>query len=36
LDREFAPDTSSEVQERTDASYALWRKGVERAKGWTE
>ncbi len=34
LDREFTPDQSDAVRERTDASYALWHKGVERAKEW--
>ena len=36
LDREFTPDESDEVQERTDAAYALWRKGVERSRDWAE
>jgi len=36
LDREFSPDESEKVKERTQASYALWRKGVERAKEWAE
>jgi glycerol kinase len=36
LGREFTPDDSEEVRKRTDASYALWRRGVERAKGWTD
>src|SRR4029078_7453490 len=26
LDREFTPDGSTEVTERTEAAYALWRK----------
>ena len=26
----------SEVKERIDAAYALWRKGVERSKDWSE
>jgi glycerol kinase len=36
LDREFTPDVSDEVKERLDASYALWKKGVERSKDWTD
>ena len=36
LDREFTPDDSDEVKERVDAAYALWRKGVERSKDWSE
>ncbi len=36
LDREFAPDRSEEAKERTEAAYALWSKGVERAKSWAE
>ena len=36
LDREFTPDTSDETRKRTDAAYALWRKGVERATDWAE
>jgi glycerol kinase len=32
LDRTFTPDPA--VADRTAASYALWQKGVERAKGW--
>ena len=36
LDREFTPDTSEETRKRTDAAYGLWRKGVERARDWTE
>jgi glycerol kinase len=36
LDREFAPDESDEVKERTEAAYALWQKGVERAGSWAD
>jgi glycerol kinase len=36
LDREFTPDESEDVAERTEAAYALWHKGVERAKEWSE
>ena len=36
LDREFTPDESDEVKERSETAYAQWHKGVERAKGWTE
>jgi glycerol kinase len=36
LDREFDPDESDEVKERTEAAYALWQKGVERARDWAE
>jgi glycerol kinase len=36
LDREFSPDESDEVKERSETAYALWQKGVERAKDWTE
>jgi glycerol kinase len=36
LDREFTPDESDEVKERTDAAYALWQKGVERSRDWAE
>jgi len=36
LDREFRPDESDRVQEQAGASYALWQKGVERAKDWAE
>ena len=36
LDREFTPNDSEDVQERLAAAYALWRKGVERAKDWTD
>jgi len=36
LDREFTPDDSDETRERTDAAYALWRKGVERSRDWAE
>ena len=36
LDREFSPDESTEVRTGNDAAYALWRKGVERAKEWAE
>jgi len=32
LDRSFSPDPAA--QERTAAAYALWQKGVERAKAW--
>lgn len=32
LDRSFTPDPGA--KERTDAAYALWLKGVERAKDW--
>jgi len=32
LDRSFAPDPAA--KERTEAAYALWQKGVERAKDW--
>jgi glycerol kinase len=32
LDRSFTPDP--DAAERTAAAYALWQKGVERAKGW--
>jgi glycerol kinase len=32
LDRTFTPDP--DAKERTAAAYALWQKGVERAKGW--
>lgn len=32
LDRSFAPDPGA--KERTAAAYALWQKGVERAKDW--
>jgi glycerol kinase len=32
LDRSFEPDPAA--AERTAAAYALWQKGVERAKGW--
>ncbi len=35
LDREFTPDVSASVRERTDAAYARWQQGVDRAKGWT-
>ncbi len=34
LDREFSPDASA--HEAAEASYALWRKGVERSKDWTD
>ncbi len=36
LDNEFTPDESDEVKERSEAAYAQWHKGVERAKEWTE
>jgi glycerol kinase len=36
LDREFTPDESDEVKERTEAAYALWRKGVERSFDWAD
>ncbi len=36
LDREFGPDESDEVKERSETAYALWQKGVERARDWTE
>jgi glycerol kinase len=36
LDNEFTPDGSDEVKERSEAAYAQWHKGVERAKEWTE
>ena len=36
LDREFTPDQSDEVRERLGAAYALWKKGVERSKDWTD
>jgi glycerol kinase len=36
LDREFAPDESDEVKERTEAAYALWQKGVKRSREWAE
>ena len=36
LDREFTPDESDEVKERSETAYAQWHKGVERAKEWTE
>jgi glycerol kinase len=32
LDRAFTPDP--DAKERTGAAYALWQKGVERAKDW--
>jgi glycerol kinase len=32
LDRSFTPDPSA--ADRMGAAYALWQKGVERAKGW--
>ena len=32
LDRAFSPDPAA--QDRTAAAYALWQKGVERAKDW--
>lgn len=32
LDRSFTPDP--EAKQRTAAAYALWQKGVERAKDW--
>jgi glycerol kinase len=32
LDRSFAPDPAA--KDRTAAAYALWQKGVERAKDW--
>ena len=32
LDRSFAPDPGA--KERTEAAYALWQKGVERARDW--
>jgi glycerol kinase len=32
LDRRFTPDPAA--KERTAAAYALWQKGVERAKDW--
>jgi glycerol kinase len=32
LDRSFSPDPAA--KERTAAAYALWQKGVERAKAW--
>jgi glycerol kinase len=35
LDREFAPSTGS-GHDRAEEAYALWRKGVERAKGWAD
>ena len=36
LDREFDPDESDATRERTEAAYALWRKGVERSRDWAE
>ena len=36
LDREFGPDESDDVKERSETAYALWQKGVERARDWTE
>jgi glycerol kinase len=36
LDREFTPDTSETTKERTDAAYALWRKGVGRSLDWAD
>jgi glycerol kinase len=35
LDREFTP-AGGEAHERAEAAYALWTKGVERARGWAE
>src|SRR4051812_33445400 len=34
LDREFTPDESDEVKERTEAAYALWKKGIQRSLDW--
>ncbi len=36
LDEQFEPRDSEEVRQRTDSAYALWTKGVERAKDWAE
>jgi glycerol kinase len=35
LNRRFDPG-SDEARERAEAAYALWRKGVEHAKGWAD
>jgi len=36
LDREFTPVEAGAVADRTEKAYALWHKGVERAKEWAE
>jgi glycerol kinase len=34
LDRAFTPDTSATTRTRVAEGYALWQKGVERARDW--